>query len=357
MGRALCFWRPPLWTQLAAEISNAPQSPDQVVSVWTCWLWHLCGCACKKLNGCCKRSWGQTVEVDEEKDRAEVLWAGTWHLSLPPSQVASMIPWCWHQPVLPPLLTGGSFHLSARTTLALISQFPNQVWGFAWNFCIPKCVSSFLMCFRVVCFRLMLTRKRGPHSPDLPPEDTKRIEKTSAWCTSNPSGPITGSKSTNANVDLSIPWLKIGATRIHWAVPKVISPRFNSSYSVHLKFSQPGLWLDKAVWLVQMQNFEMWKTGYVIIRKKLNQQTQWHPLQNSNAALELHFMQNFTHALKPQAVAKWLVRFPNPLADDFFSSQAWIPSTKWLSQCTPSVLEWQELWPVVRHKWAPDCNK
>ena len=199
--------------------------------------------------------------------------------------------------------------------------------------------------------------KRGPHSPDLPPEDTKRIEKTSAWCTSNPSGPIKGSKSTNANVDLSIPWLKIGATRIHWAVPKVIAPRFNSSYGVHLKFSQPGLWPDKAVWLVQMQNFEMWKTGYVIIRKKLNQQTQWHPLQNSNAALELHFMQNFTHALKPQAVAKWLVRFPNPLADDFFSRQAWIPSTKWLSQCTPSVLEWQELWPVVRHKWVPDCNK
>ena len=170
MGRSLCFWRPPLKTQLVAEIFNAPQSPDQVVSVWTCWLWHLCGCACKKLNGCCKRSWGQTVEVDEEKDRAEVLWAGTWHLSLPPSQVASMIPWCWHQPVLPPLLTGGSFHLSAHTTLALISQFPRQVWGFAWNFCIPKCVSSFLMWFRVVCFRLMPTRKKGPHNPDLPPE-------------------------------------------------------------------------------------------------------------------------------------------------------------------------------------------
>ena len=151
MGRSLCFWRPPLRTQLVAEISNAPQSPDQGVSVWTCWLWHLCGCACKKLNRCCKRSWGQTVEVDEEKDRAEVLWAGTWHLSLPPSQVASMIPWCWHQPVLPPLLTGGSFHLSAHTTLALISQFPRQVWGFAWNCCIPKCVSSFLMWFRVVC--------------------------------------------------------------------------------------------------------------------------------------------------------------------------------------------------------------
>ena len=62
-----------------------------------------------------------------------------------------MIPWCWHQPVLPPLLTGGSFHLSAHTTLALISQFPRQVWGFAWNCCIPKCVSSFLMWFRVVC--------------------------------------------------------------------------------------------------------------------------------------------------------------------------------------------------------------
>ena len=55
MAVALLLVAPPLLMCKNSQLRTFQFAIQPESCIWRCWLWHLCSCQCKKLNGCCKR--------------------------------------------------------------------------------------------------------------------------------------------------------------------------------------------------------------------------------------------------------------------------------------------------------------